>query len=143
MPDLRTAAKSQLRRRLAHRPTPLRAASGPEPIRVLAPLHKSKLLRDAGLSQHRVGGVPGQNLPVHRETPLRDWTVPDFMVTFARPLKVTSVRTENLLDAPGVTGHQKVRTPLSSCWYSMWKLAVPSLGTPFNSNNSGIRALSF
>ena len=104
---------------------------------------KSKLLRDTGLSQHRVGGVPGQDFPVHRETPFRDRAVPDFMVTSARPLKLTSIRTENLLHARGVSGHQKVRTPLSSCRYSKWKLAVRSLGTPFNSSNSGIRILSF
>ena len=60
---------------------------------------KSKLLRDAGLSQHRVGGVTGKDFPVHEEMPFRDRAVPDFMVTLARPLKVTSVRTENLLYA--------------------------------------------
>src|ERR1035437_5354552 len=104
---------------------------------------KSKLLRDTGLFQHRVGGGPGQNFRVYRKTPLCGRTVPDFMVTSARPLKVTSMRAENFLDARRVTGHQKVRTPRSSCWYSTWKLAVRSLGTPFNSNNSGIRVLSF
>jgi hypothetical protein len=58
---------------------------------------KSKLLRDTRLSQHRVGGVAGQDLPVHRKTPFRDRAVPDFMVTSARALKVTSMRAENLL----------------------------------------------
>ena len=110
---------------------------------VIPDTRKSKLLSDTGLSQHCFGGVPGQDLPVYRKTPLRDWAVPDFMVTPSRSLKVTSMRTENLLHVRGVAGHQKVRTSLSSCWYSTWKLAVRSLGTPFNSSNSGIRVLSF
>lgn len=75
--------------------------------RVVADTSKSKLLRDTSLSQHRVGGVPGQDFPVHGETSLRDRTVPDFVVTFAWPLKVTSMRAKNLLDARGVAGHQR------------------------------------
>lgn len=85
---------------------------------------KSKSLRDTGLPQHRVGRVPGQDLAVHRKTLLRDRTEPDFMVTFAWPLEVTSMRTKNILHSGGVAGHQTVRTPLSSCWYSTWKLVV-------------------
>src|ERR1019366_10294182 len=76
---------------------------------------KSKLLRDTGLSQHCVGGVPGQDFAVHREAPLRNRTVPDFMVAFTWPLEVTSMSAKNFLHAGGVAGHQKVRTPLSSC----------------------------
>jgi hypothetical protein len=79
---------------------------------------KSELLRDTSLSQHRVGGVPGQDFPVHGETSLRDRTVPNLVVTSAWPLEVTAMRAKNLLHARGVTGHQKVRMPLSSCWYS-------------------------
>jgi hypothetical protein len=79
---------------------------------------KSKLLRDTSLSQHRIGGVPGQDFRVHGETSLRDRTVPDFVVTFTWPLELTSVRTKDLLHARSVTGHQKVRMPLSSCWYN-------------------------
>ena len=65
------------------------------------------------------------------------------MVTPTLPLKVTCMRKENFLDARSIAGHQKLRTPLSSCWYTTWKLAVRSLVTPFNSSNSGIRDLSF
>ena len=111
--------------------------------RIVADTGKSKLLRDTSLSQHRVGGMPRQDFPVHGETSLRDRTVPDFVVAFACPLEVTAMRAKNLLHARGVTGHQKVRTPRSSCWYSTWKLAVLSLVAPFNSNNSGISILSF
>jgi len=46
------------------------------------------LFRDSGLFQHRVGGVQGQDLMVYGKTPLRDRAVPDFMVSFARPVKV-------------------------------------------------------
>src|ERR1035441_9150406 len=93
---------------------------------------KSKLLRDTGLSQYRVGGVSGEDFAVHRETPF-----------FAWPLEVTSMHTKYLLQGRSVTGHQKVRTPLSSCWYSTWKSAVRPVTAPFNSNNSGISVLSF
>jgi hypothetical protein len=41
---------------------------------------KSKLLRDTGLSQHRVGGVTGQDLPVDGKPPFRNRAIPDFMV---------------------------------------------------------------
>jgi len=65
----------------------------------------SKLLRDTGLSQYCVSGVSGQDLAVHWETPLRDRTVPDFMVTFAWPLEVASMGTKNFLHAWGEAGH--------------------------------------
>ena len=86
--------------------------------RIGADTGSSKLFRDTSLSKHRVGGVPGQDFPVHGEASLRDRTVPDFVVAPAWPLEVTSMHTKNLLHARGVTGHQKVRMPLSSCWYS-------------------------
>jgi hypothetical protein len=86
--------------------------------RVVADTGKSELLRYTSLSQHGVGGVPGQNFPVHGETSLRDRTVPDFVVAFAGPLELTPMRAKDLLHARGVTGRQKVRMPLSSCWYS-------------------------
>ena len=111
--------------------------------KVVADTRKSKLLRDTSLPQDRVGGVPGQDFRVHGETSLRDRTVPDFVVAFARPLEATSTRAENVLHTRSVTSHQKVRTPRSSCSYSTWKLAVRSLVARFNSNNSGIRVLSF
>ena len=36
--------------------------------RTIPGTRKSKLLRDTGLPKHRVGGVPGQDLPVYRKT---------------------------------------------------------------------------
>jgi hypothetical protein len=39
------------------------------------------------------------------------------MVSSARSLKATSLGAEDLLDFRCVTGHQKARTSLSSCWY--------------------------
>jgi len=56
--------------------------------RIVADTGKSELLCDTSLSQHGVGGVPGQDFPVHGETSLRDRTEPDLVVTFAWPLEV-------------------------------------------------------
>lgn len=56
---------------------------------------KSKLLRDTGLPQHRVGGMPGEDLPVYRKTPSCYRAVPDFMVPSAGSLKMTSMRRES------------------------------------------------
>src|ERR1035441_9471670 len=98
--------------------------------------HVKEILRAHGCHFERPGRgdheiwyspITQRRFPVYRKTPLRDWAVPDFMVTPSRSLKVTSMRTENLLHVRGVAGHQKVRTSLSSCWYSTWKLAVRSL----------------
>ncbi len=61
---------------------------------------KSKLLRDTGLSQYRVGGVSGKDLAVHGETPFRDRTVPDFVVTFAWSLEATSLAHEESPSRP-------------------------------------------
>ena len=95
---------------------------------------ESELLHDTGLSQHRIRGVPRQNLLVYWKAPLSHRAVPDFMVSPARLLKVTFWR---------VTGHQEASTSLSSCWYRTWNLAVRSAGTPFSSSNSGMRVFSF
>jgi hypothetical protein len=51
---------------------------------------RSELFRDTGLFQYRTGGVPGQDFLVDRKTTLSDRAVPDFVISSARPLKVTS-----------------------------------------------------
>jgi hypothetical protein len=75
---------------------------------------KSELLRDTGLPQHRIGGMPREDLLVYGETALRDRAVPDFMVAAAGSLKVTSVSAENLLHPWREAGHQDARTLFSS-----------------------------
>src|ERR1019366_6173975 len=62
-----------------------------------ATFEESELLRDAGLPQHRIRGVPREDLLVYGKTPQSDWAIPDLMVSAAGPVKVTTVSAENLL----------------------------------------------
>jgi hypothetical protein len=61
-----------------------------------AATRKLELLFNTGLSQNCVCRVSGQNFLVHRKTPLRDWAVPDFMVSFTRSLEVAPMTTEDI-----------------------------------------------
>src|ERR1019366_4150136 len=108
-----------------------------------ATFEESELLRDAGLPQHRIRGVPREDLLVYGKTPLGDWAVPDLMVSAAGSVKVTIVSAENLLHPWREAGHQDARTSLSSCSYRTWNFAIRPAGTPFSSSNSGMRILNF
>ena len=57
---------------------------------------KSELLGDAGLLQHGVGGMAGQNLVIDREAAVRDRAVPDFVIAAAGTFKRTPMSSKDL-----------------------------------------------
>lgn len=119
------------------------AERGAPGLRSHATCERSELLRDTGLPQHSICGVPREDLLVHWKASLSDGAVPDFVVSPAGSLKLASVSGENLLHPHREAGHQDARTSLSSCSYRTWYFAGRRAGTPFSSSNSGTRILSF
>ena len=66
-----------------------------------------ELLAGSRLPQYRVGGVPGQDFPVHWEAAFRDGAVPDFVISVAFPLKIATMFAEDVLHSRSVADHLK------------------------------------
>ena len=67
----------------------------------------SKLFRNASLLQNCIRRVARPNVMVHRETPVGNWSVPDFVIAPAHAFKAALMGSQDLFEPERVTSHQE------------------------------------
>jgi hypothetical protein len=64
-----------------------------------------KLFLKTGLLENTVGGVARSDFPIYGKAELRERAVPDFVISFALPLKTAPIFGKDFFDDRGVVSH--------------------------------------
>ena len=64
-----------------------------------------KLFWQTGLFENAVGGMARLDFPIYGKAELREWAVPDFVISFALTFKMATIFGKDFFDYWGVISH--------------------------------------